>query len=307
MANGDLPFDESALAPLRAIIGQEEAPLRLVDSIAAADLRRYANAIDDRNPLWHDDDYAQRAGYPGPIAPPCLLLEFTRPATGHDQVGASGLSELFGAVAWGLPVEIPTEFSSVRRGEDTIEWIAPALPGDCITLRQRIADVQLKSGHTGLLLLVGQAKDYWNQRGELLVRQRITTIRRWTVPGKSPPPRREPPIRPLPVAPPASKAPSTSTTAVGDSLPPLHFGPLSVVHTVRWAAFTENWYRLHYDREYVQVHEGERSFIASGGFRQALVCRMLTDWLGRDGRLLQLTLRQAYPTFEGDRFLCGER
>jgi acyl dehydratase len=91
--------------------------------------------------------------------------------------------------------------------------------------------------------------------------------------------------------------------AVGDALPTLRFGPLSIVHTVRWAAFTENWYRLHYDREFVAGAEGEGRFIASGGFRQALVCRLLTDWLGPRGRLHRLTIRQLAPTREGDLFV----
>ncbi len=95
--------------------------------------------------------------------------------------------------------------------------------------------------------------------------------------------------------------------AEGDALPDLAFGPLTIVHTVRWAALTENWYRLHYDREFVARAEGEPRFIASGGFRQALVCRMLTDWLGPAGRLHRLTIRQLYPTREGDRFLCHAR
>ena len=93
---------------------------------------------------------------------------------------------------------------------------------------------------------------------------------------------------------------------VGEALPSLRFGPLSVVHTVRWAGFTENWYRLHYDRQFA-AQGGEPRFIASGGFRQALVCRMLTDWLGPRGRPRLLRLRQLRPLHEGELFVCEGR
>jgi hydroxyacyl-ACP dehydratase HTD2-like protein with hotdog domain len=104
-----------------------------------------------------------------------------------------------------------------------------------------------------------------------------------------------------------AQQPYFEDVAAGDALPSLRFGPLSVIHTVRWAGFTENWYRLHYDRDFVAAQEGEPRFIASGGFRQALLCRMLTDWLGRHGRLRRLTVRQLHPTYEGDLFICQGR
>ncbi|MFQ5540287.1 MAG: hypothetical protein ACE5FB_07770, partial [Candidatus Binatia bacterium] len=53
-------------------------------------------------------------------------------------------------------------------------------------------------------------------------------------------------------------------------------------------------------RDHVRKHNGLRTFIASGAYRQALLIRMLTDWIGPLGRLSKLSLRQTHPTFEGD-------
>jgi len=78
------------------------------------------------------------------------------------------------------------------------------------------------------------------------------------------------------------------------------YGPLTVTDTVRWAGFQENWQHLHFDRDHVREHNGLRTFIASGAYRQALLIRMLTDWIGPLGRLRKLSLRQTHPTFEGD-------
>ena len=88
--------------------------------------------------------------------------------------------------------------------------------------------------------------------------------------------------------------------AVGDAIPSSQHGPLTIVDTVRWAGLQENWQHLHYDRDHVREHNGLRTFIASGAYRQALLIRMLTDWIGPRGWLRKITIRHTYSTFEGD-------
>lgn len=88
--------------------------------------------------------------------------------------------------------------------------------------------------------------------------------------------------------------------SVGDCIPPREFGPLTIVDTVRWAGLQENWQHLHYDRDHVRQHNGLRTFIASGAYRQALLIRMLTDWIGPRGWLKKISVRHSYSTFEGD-------
>ena len=93
----------------------------------------------------------------------------------------------------------------------------------------------------------------------------------------------------------------------GDPLPECEYGPVSVADTVRWAGLQENWSQLHFDRDYVREHNGLRTFIASGPYREALLLRMLTNWVGPRGRLNKISLRHTYSTFEGDRiFYSGK-
>jgi 3-hydroxybutyryl-CoA dehydratase len=87
---------------------------------------------------------------------------------------------------------------------------------------------------------------------------------------------------------------------VGDSIPSREYGPLTIVDTVRWAGLQENTQQLHYDRDHVREHNGLRTFIASGAYRQALLIRTLTDWIGPRGRLRKISVRHTYSTFEGD-------
>ena len=95
--------------------------------------------------------------------------------------------------------------------------------------------------------------------------------------------------------------------AVGDSVPAREYGPLTVVDTVRWAGLQENWQHLHYDRDHVREHNGLRTFIASGAYRQALLTRVLTDWIGARGWLRKMSVRHTYSTFEGDIMHFGAR
>jgi acyl dehydratase len=87
---------------------------------------------------------------------------------------------------------------------------------------------------------------------------------------------------------------------VGDLIPTREYGPLTIVDTVRWAGLQENTQQLHYDRDHVREHNGLRTFIASGAYRQALLIRMLTDWIGPRGWLRKISVRHTYSTFEGD-------
>ena len=87
---------------------------------------------------------------------------------------------------------------------------------------------------------------------------------------------------------------------LGDLIPSREYGPLTIVDAVRWLGFQENPSRTHCDRDYVREHHGIKSFISSGAYRQSLLVRTLTDWVGPRGKLHKLSVRQTHPTFEGD-------
>ena len=93
----------------------------------------------------------------------------------------------------------------------------------------------------------------------------------------------------------------------GDPIPSREYAPLTIVDTVRWAGLQENTQHLHYDRDHVRQHNGLPTFIASGAYRQALLIRMITDWIGPRGWLRKISVRHTYSTFEGDTMRFGGR
>ena len=86
----------------------------------------------------------------------------------------------------------------------------------------------------------------------------------------------------------------------GDEIAAVEYGPVTIIDTVRWAGVQENWEQVHWDREFAREHSRLRTFIASGSYRQALLARTLTDWVGPRGMLRKLRVRHTAPTFEGD-------
>lgn len=57
----------------------------------------------------------------------------------------------------------------------------------------------------------------------------------------------------------------------------------------------------------MREHNGLKTFIASGAYRQTLLIRMLTDWIGPLGWLRKISVRHTYSTFEGDMMRYGAR
>lgn len=86
----------------------------------------------------------------------------------------------------------------------------------------------------------------------------------------------------------------------GDEIAVVEYGPVTIIDTVRWAGVQENWEQVHWDREFAREHSKLRTFIASGSYRQALLARTLTDWVGPRGALRKLRVRHMAPTFEDD-------
>jgi len=79
--------------------------------------------------------------------------------------------------------------------------------------------------------------------------------------------------------------------AVGDDIPQLVKGPLTLIHLVRWSAATENWHRIHYDRAYARDHDGLPDVLVNGSLKQQFVAQMLKDWAGLEGWVWKVAIQ----------------
>jgi acyl dehydratase len=106
----------AALDPRTVTVGQELPPL-VKGPIAKDDLKRYAAASSDPNPMHTDDEFARNAGYPGVFAHGMLSMGYL----GEFLVQAGGV----GAVR-----RFKARFAKLT-------W-----PGDVVTCRGRVTAVR---------------------------------------------------------------------------------------------------------------------------------------------------------------------
>lgn len=143
----------------RKFIGQESEE-RAVE-VEKGQLRLFAKAVGETNPVYTDEAAARDAGYAALPAPPTFAfsLALLAPAKGGS------LSEM------GITI------GNVLHGEQSFDYHVPIVAGDTIRLKSRITDIYEKKG--GALEFIVTETTAHNQNGALCVSARgVTVVRR---------------------------------------------------------------------------------------------------------------------------------
>ena len=160
---------DSLITPeLRRWIGRETPP-RLLETLAASDVRRYVDATGDTNPLWLDDDFARSAGYNGRILPPTLVgwVPFSfREGTERANTAPSDLRR---------QMPLPAEYTNVRNAGSETEWLEPVYLGEQLSTRTKITDIVARQGKAGLGIYITQEEQLFNSNGKIVLR-RVHTL-----------------------------------------------------------------------------------------------------------------------------------
>jgi acyl dehydratase len=72
---------------------------------------------------------------------------------------------------------------------------------------------------------------------------------------------------------------------VGQEIPTVVKGPISVAHVMRWSSAMENWHRIHYDWKFATEHDKLPDVVVNGSWKQHVLIQLLTDWAGERGWL----------------------
>jgi acyl dehydratase len=89
---------------------------------------------------------------------------------------------------------------------------------------------------------------------------------------------------------------------VGDLLPPLIKRP-STQQLVMYAGASGDFYPLHYDQEFARA-QGLPGIIVHGALKSAFLGQLVTDWIGVDGILVELSVRYREMDVPGDVLTC---
>ena len=154
---------EVLVAQLQQLVGTEMT-VTAQEAVGRAFIRQFALAIEDDNPLYHDEEYARGTRYGGIVAPLTYVCETWQYLVGDlDETGGP---------AHRIRLPVGTEI----RGGNEYEFFQPFRPDDILTARWKVVDVYQKQGRTGSLIFLVYDITYTNQRGE-----RLAVNREWLV------------------------------------------------------------------------------------------------------------------------------
>jgi acyl dehydratase len=138
----------------RTLIGRRSEPV--VHEVEKNEIRRFAEALGDPNPVYVDEAAARAAGHAGLVAPPTYAA-------------VVAANERFR-----LSLDLGTK--ALLHVDQQLEYGRQIVAGDALTLTSRVADVQERAGASGpmdILVIEDEARD---GHGQLVFRARSTLV-----------------------------------------------------------------------------------------------------------------------------------
>jgi len=137
-------------------------------------IRRFADSVDDPNPLYWDEEYAKKTRYGAIIAPPGFISApwFSSRPRKWGQKGETVPDETAGV----RTAIIKAGYGRILDGGINYEFIKPVKAGDTITSQSVIADITVREGRTGKMVFLVTETTYTNQDGEIVAKSRSTSI-----------------------------------------------------------------------------------------------------------------------------------
>ena len=139
-------------------------------------IRRFADAVDDSNPLYWDEEYAKKSRYGSIIAPPGFISSpwFSGRPTKWGRRDMTSSEE----TACLRPALAKAGYGRLLDGGMEYELFCPVRAGDTITTSSMIKDIIGREGQTGKMAFVIIDTVYTNQNGDLVAKTRQTSIHR---------------------------------------------------------------------------------------------------------------------------------
>jgi len=151
-------------AEIKSMIGQE-IDLPSIEAIDKTSIIRYARAISDFNPLYSDEEYAEKTEYGGIIAPPTFIFDVVSATT---DIGDDGRDL--------TRIKLPGFKPAIRAGNE-YQLLEPARPGDVVNRKRKIINIYEREGKkVGKIVFVVYDTTYTNQKGGILGISRETLM-----------------------------------------------------------------------------------------------------------------------------------
>lgn len=265
---------------LRAAVGVESAASEI--EIERSAIRKYAEAIQDPNPIYYDMAFAQRTPHGSIIAPPTFICSLDR-----DRAA--------------LEIPIPATHTEQLNGGVEYIYERPIRLHEVLISSSRLAKVAEADGRLGRMLFLIREDMYRDRDGKLVARQIQTGIRyarpkeedrqKQAAAAAPPAPADERVVAdPPPIDAEQRLQPRYfEDVAEGEQLPPLPKRTL-LRHLVMYAGASGNFLEYHYDPEVARAL-GMPGLILHGNLKVAYLGQIVTDWVRAQGTVLKLAVQ----------------
>ncbi len=151
---------------LKQYIGKQYAPH--VREVEKGAIRRYAEAIDDDNPIYCDEEYATKSSYGTIIAPP----GFFGWAKKRADVAPKAIIEVWEAT-------MKAGYGRLLDGGISYEFNLPVREGDTLVASMKVKDIYEREGKSGTKMIFPVFETtYINQNGDIVAKACHTMISR---------------------------------------------------------------------------------------------------------------------------------
>ena len=137
--------------------------------VTKRDIKRFAQAIGEADPINFDEEYAKTTRYGGIIAPPLFCQMFTFEDVPADRLPGDGSP---------IEIDVPIPAQRTVGGASSYEIFQRVRAGDRITAKSTLKDVFTKEGKSGRLYFVVVETEFSNQREETVAKETATYIKR---------------------------------------------------------------------------------------------------------------------------------
>jgi acyl dehydratase len=137
--------------------------------VTKRDIKRFAQAIGEADPVHFDEEYAKTTRHGGIIAPPLFCQMFTFEDVAADRLPGDGSP---------IEMDVPIPAQRTVGGASSYEVFQRVRAGDQITAKSTLKDVFTKEGKSGRLYFVVVETEFSNQRKEAVAKETATYIKR---------------------------------------------------------------------------------------------------------------------------------
>ena len=250
--------------------------------VRAEDIIRFADSIEDGNPIFGDEPAARATRYGGLVAPPTFLRSCY---AGPPRVR----------------VEVP--FTASVDGGSEWEYFEPVRPGDTITVTSKFVDFSEKHGRLGKMLMAIRELRYVNQFDAVVALERNTAVL-YNPPGDESRANRVWGVDDEERTPPGGLPAQVYFDDVeeGMELPTLRKDP-TTRQLVKYAAASVEYPEIHYDLPRAKA-AGLPDVIVQGSLKHAFLGHLVTEWMGEGGTLKKLNVQYRGMDVPGKPVYC---